>query len=113
MEILDVGNSADICDVTELYFHWFCTQIFTIFHIFIKCKFSPCLLFKYDMAKMIIHAFLKELGQLLNHPFRKMKNSENLCTKPMEVELWDITDIGGVAISRIPIVDHYTGLVKL
>ena len=113
MEVLDIGNSAHTCDVTELHFHWFCTQIFTIFHIFIKYKFSPCLLFNYDMAKIIKHDFLKELSQFLKHPFRKMKSTENLFTKPMEVELCSITDIGGVAISRIPIVDHYTDLVKL
>ena len=93
MEVLDVRNSADICDVTKLYFHWFCTQIFTIFHIFIKYNFSPCLLFDYDMAKIIIHDFLKELIQFLKHPSRKMKNRENLFTKPMEVELCSITDI--------------------
>ena len=63
------------------------------------------------MAKIIIHDFLKELIQFLKHPFRKMKNRKNLFTKPMEVELYSITDIGGVAISRIPIVDHCTDLV--
>ena len=60
-----VGNSASIYDVTEdnsplvlyTYFHYF---------FFFKSTFSPCLLFEYVRAEIILHPFLKELGQLLN-----------------------------------------------
>ena len=60
--------------------------LYTDFHylsFLSKLHFPPYLLLKYNMATMILHAFLKELGQLLNWPFIKMKISGNLCTKPM------------------------------
>ena len=41
---------------------------FSLFFFFFNEKgtVSICLLFKYDVVKIILHAFLKELGQLLN-----------------------------------------------
>ena len=89
MGILGVGNSASIYDVTEDNSPLVLYTDFHYFSFFIKSTFSPCLLFKYVRAEMILHPFLKELGQLLNWPFRKMKISENLCIKPMEsCPLW-------------------------
>ena len=66
MAILDVGNSANICDVSMENSPLVLYTDFHYFSFFTKSTCSPCVLFKYETAKMILHDFLEELGQLLN-----------------------------------------------
>ena len=74
------------------------------------------MLFKYDMAKMILHDFLEEIGQLLNSPLRKIKISGNMFTNLQNQ--WSIlhhviTGTGGVANIKDPHRRPYADLVKL
>ena len=75
--LLSVMSQQYNC-VMELYTN------FTKCLLFMKMYLHSTFILRYVRAKMIVHAFMIELGQLDYRYPRKLKNCEILCTKSME-----------------------------